>query len=283
VIGNNHLMVYRDAATELYDIDGNRMIGLNSMRSGCTTSFIPAGGVLAAPMLGHGCVCNYPMFASVALRHMPEIEGHRPASVVESWANQAELGLSGGEDADRGDEEGVSGGGAKVAEPFDVSPFRTRNATVEPAGGGILFRTTNDKAGYAVRQAVAPLGKASFEFTVRRAEGKSGEKRHGNAFFVFGPSDKAEEWIECQLYYGGRSSVVIGGRGVERVEEPMKYSRKGALTVTVTVDCRAGTVVVETGGGKAITARITGGMDAIRWYGYGGANSDNLFGEIRVR
>lgn len=282
VIGNNHLMVYRDAATELYDIDGNRMIGLNSMRSGCTTSFIPAGGVLAAPMLGHGCVCNYPMFASVALHHMPEIEGHRPASVLASWANQAESGLSGGEDADRGDEGGAPGEGAKAAAPLDVSPFQARNATVEPADGGILFRTASDKAGYAVRQAEPPLGKARFEFTVRRAEGKSGEKRHGNAFFVFGPSDKAEDWTECQLYYGGRSSVVISGRGVERVEEPIKFSRKGAMSVAVTVDCGAGTVVVETGG-HAVTARITGGMDAIRWYGYGGANADNVFGAIRVR
>ena len=33
VIGNNNLLVYRDAATELYDINSDRMIGLNSVRS----------------------------------------------------------------------------------------------------------------------------------------------------------------------------------------------------------------------------------------------------------
>ena len=85
LIGNSHLLTYRDAATELYDIDSNRTIPFNSMRAGCTTSFIPAGGVMSAPMLGHGCVCNYPMFASVALYHMPGSESMRPKAVQQSW------------------------------------------------------------------------------------------------------------------------------------------------------------------------------------------------------
>lgn len=87
VIGNDELLVYRDAATELYDVRANRMVRFNSVRSGCTTSFIPAGGVLTAPMLGHGCVCNYPMFASLALYHTPMLEDLRPAAVKASWTN----------------------------------------------------------------------------------------------------------------------------------------------------------------------------------------------------
>ena len=89
ILGNNNLLVYRDAATELYDIATKRMIGLNSVRSGCTTSFIPAGGILTAPMLAHGCVCNYPMFASQALYHTEALEAYRPGAVVDSWVNQA--------------------------------------------------------------------------------------------------------------------------------------------------------------------------------------------------
>lgn len=85
LLGNNHILTYRDAATELYDVDANRTIPFNSMRAGCTTSFIPAGGVLTGPMLGHGCVCNYPMFASVALVHMSEIDAIRPEAVRQSW------------------------------------------------------------------------------------------------------------------------------------------------------------------------------------------------------
>jgi hypothetical protein len=78
-------LTYRDAATEIYDIDSDRTIPFNSVRAGCTTSFIPAGGMLSAPMLGHGCVCNYPMFASVALCHMPRIDAVRPEAVRQSW------------------------------------------------------------------------------------------------------------------------------------------------------------------------------------------------------
>jgi hypothetical protein len=92
IIGNDNLLVYRDAATELYDVKANRTVGFYSVRSGCTTSFIPAGGVLTAPMLGHGCVCNYPMFASLALYHMPAIEDVRPASVRASWKNEIREG-----------------------------------------------------------------------------------------------------------------------------------------------------------------------------------------------
>jgi hypothetical protein len=51
---------------------------------------IVAGGVMTAPMLGHGCVCNYPMFASLGLYHCPEIDQYRPAAVMDSWGNQAE-------------------------------------------------------------------------------------------------------------------------------------------------------------------------------------------------
>ena len=85
LIGNQHLLTYRDAATEIYDMDSDRTIPFNSMRAGCTTSLIPANGVLSAPMLSHGCVCNYPMFASLALYHMPGSESMRPKAVQQSW------------------------------------------------------------------------------------------------------------------------------------------------------------------------------------------------------
>lgn len=35
------------------------MIELDLVRSDCTASLIPVGGVMAPPTLGHGCVCNY--------------------------------------------------------------------------------------------------------------------------------------------------------------------------------------------------------------------------------
>lgn len=281
VIGNNHLLVYRDAATELYDIDGNRMIGLNSMRSGCTTSFIPAGGIMAAPMLGHGCVCNYPMFASVALHHMPDIDRHRPARVTASWVNQAKSLEGGGSGADGDDDDDGAPVSPEGGAPMEVGSFRLLNATMEASDGGALFRTSDEKAGYAVRRADAPISKAIFRFTVQRAAGKSGEKRHGNAFFVFGGGPDPGDWVECQLYYGGRSSLVLAGKGVARAEEKAKFDARGRIGVTVAVDIEAGTITLEAAGAR-VSARMTGPMDAIRYFGYGGANSDNVFGPIRV-
>ncbi len=268
VIGNNHLLVYRDAATELYDIHTNRMVGLNSVRSGCTTSFIPAGGVMAAPMLGHGCVCNYPMFASLGLYPCPSIEEVRPKAVRKSWRNQAKDVLK---------PLAADPFAGRDASPADADQLHLVNATVESSGSALRFRTKDEKAGYAVRRAEKPLEKATFRFAVKRAPGTH---RHGNAFFVFGPSTKPEDLVECRLYYGGRSSLMIAGNAVERVDEKIDVG-KGVYEVTVTVDCRGQKVVFEAAGHTVRTA-ITGSLDAVTHYGYGGANADNFFTAIEV-
>jgi hypothetical protein len=277
VIGNNSLLVYRDAATELYDIPANRMIRFNSVRSGCTTGFIPAGGVLTAPMLGHGCVCNYPMFASLGLYHCPDIEPHRPASVTQSWVNQARplLGVSGRSAA-------ADPSASRAVQKVAVERFHLINATLEASGAALLFSTKDQNAGYAVQESAKPLPKAVFSFAVKRAVGKSGERRHGNAFFVCGKGKRPEDWLECRLYYGGRSSLMITGGLVKQVEEKVSLGRRDVFDVTVSVDCAARTVTIEAGGSK-LTSQITGPLDAITHYGYGGSNSDNEFTDVQVR
>lgn len=275
IIGNNNLLVYRDAATELYDITSRRMIGLNSVRSGCTTSFIPAGGVLTAPMLGHGCVCNYPMFASQALYHTEALEPYRPKAVVESWTNQAEgIEVVAGTAIPRG------GGFPKdlAALKVDVDRFELINATMETTPTGVLFSTKDDKAGYAIRKADKPLSAATFRFAVRRAAGAG---RHGNAFFVCGPSGDPQNQIECRLYYGGRSSLMISGGLVEQVEEKIDFKGQDVYEVAVRVDCNAGTVTLGALG-QTLTAELKGDCRAITHYGYGGGNSTNLFTGVQV-
>jgi outer membrane protein assembly factor BamB len=275
IIGNNHLLVYRDAATELYDLPARRMIGLNSVRSGCTTSFIPAGGILTAPMLGHGCVCNYPMFASLAMYPTHDFEPYRPKRVVASWENEA-----------AGTE--IVGGVAVPRRPefpkdlrdvnVDVARYTPTNATLKKAEGGLLFSTDDDTVGYALRPAEHPVRKASFRCAVRRA---SGPGRHGNAFLVLSPEGAPEKLIECRLYYGGRSSLMITGPGVERVDKRAEFQRGGVYTMRVDVDCPAGVVTFQAAGQK-LTAKMNDPWPAVAAYGYGGGNSDNLFTGIRV-
>lgn len=149
------------------------------------------------------------------------------------------------------------------------------NCTVKASGPALLLSTKDASAGYAIRKFAAPVEQAVFAFTVQRAPGT---QRHGNAFFVCGPSDRPENCIECRLYYGGRSSMMITGSQVEQVEEKASFTRRDAFAVAVSIDCKARTVTFAAGG-KELTARIAGPIDAITHYGYGGANSDNLFTE----
>jgi hypothetical protein len=277
LIGNNNLLVCRDAATEFYDIGGNRTVRLNSVRSGCTTSFIPAGGIVTAPMLAHGCVCNYPMFASLGLFHWPEIEQHRPVAVTKSWVNRMN-GLAATAVPTRS--------GTVATDPFastggktDIGKFRLINASMENAGSGFLLSTKDQNAGYAVRRADKPLEKATFTFAVKRAPGKG---RYGNAFFVCGSSEKPEDWIECRLYYGGRRSITIAGSRVEKAEAKMGSIKTDVFAVTVSIDCKERTVTFEAGGAR-LTSKITESIDALTHYGCGGANSASLFTEILVR
>jgi len=274
IIGNNNLLVYRDAATELYDIASQRMTGLNSVRSGCTTSFIPAGGILTAPMLGHGCVCNYPMFASQALYHTEDLEPYRPKAVVDSWKNQAE-GI-----------EVVAGvalpkaGFPKDLVKLTVDPdhFELTNATLKAVPSGVLFSTKDKNAGYAIRKADKPMSSATFRFAVRRAPGAG---RHGNAFFVCGPSGDPQSLIECRLYYGGRSSLMITGALMEQAEKKIEFRGRDIYEAIVRVDCAARTVTVEAMG-QTLSTKLKGNCETITHYGYGGGNSDNVFTAVSV-
>lgn len=262
ILGNNYLLFYRDAATELYDIPRRRMIGLNSVRSGCTTSFIPAGGIVTAPMLGHGCVCNYPMFASLALFHDTRVESWRPAAVVRSWTNRVPA------------KPVIS-----VVTNVQIEKFRLINATIQREPFGFALTSNDQGAGYAVRESDRPLQKAVFSFAVKR---RPGTKRHGNAFFVCGARKKPEDWIECRLYYGGRRTMEIAGNVVEPAKIAFNPSRTDALHVVVTVDCKAQTVTLEAAEAK-LTTRITKPVETITHYGVGGANADNCFSEIALR
>jgi hypothetical protein len=274
VIGNDNLLVYRDAATELYDVAKNRMIGINSLRSGCTTSFIPAGGVMTAPMLGHGCVCNYPMFASMALYHLPQADSFRPALVTESWHNQAEAIIA-------AHAATFPRPGATVPDenPIDLKAFHLINSVLTAAPGpAVRFETKDSKAGYAVRKVATPVKRATFTFSVSRAPI---EGRHGNAFFVCGNGNQPENWIECRLFYGGRRTAEIAGEHAQTVTEEIDFPRQRTHSVTVTVDCEARTVTL-IAAGRTLTSRIEGSLDTITHVGYGGVNSANVFTDIKI-
>jgi outer membrane protein assembly factor BamB len=74
-IASEHLALIRDGHASYFDLANGRQTFFTGVRAGCTNSLIPAGGILNAPNFSHGCSCNYAVFASLALMHMPEGEG----------------------------------------------------------------------------------------------------------------------------------------------------------------------------------------------------------------
>ena len=251
---------------------GNRSIGLNSVRSGCTTSFIPAEGIVTAPMLGHGCVCNYPMFASLGLYYSPGIEQYRPASVTNSWRNRADELLASLRKA-------AAAAPGFAGPKIETAKFHLINCIMENDGPGVVVSTKGNSSGYALRAVEAPMARGVFTFAVQRAP--TPEKRSGNVFFVFGTSEKPDDWLECRLYYGGRRSMMITGKCVQEVEKKIELPA-GVFQVTVAIDCQARTVDFAVNGAK-LTSKITGPFGAISHYGLGGGNAANLLTSLSVR
>ena len=71
-IANQHVLTLRDAHAAYFDLDSGRETFLRGIRSGCTNDLLPAGGILNGPNFSHGCICNWPVWTSFAMVHMPE-------------------------------------------------------------------------------------------------------------------------------------------------------------------------------------------------------------------
>lgn len=82
-LGCSHLLLMRDAHATYYDLDHGEHTYLRGIRSGCTNSLVPAGGVLSAPNFSRHCNCNYPISTSVAFVTLPESEGWDQSSWCE--------------------------------------------------------------------------------------------------------------------------------------------------------------------------------------------------------
>ena len=76
-IANQHVLTLRDAHAAYFDLQSGRETFLRGIRSGCTNDLLPAGGILNGPNFSHGCICNWPIWTSFAMVHMPEAERWR--------------------------------------------------------------------------------------------------------------------------------------------------------------------------------------------------------------
>ncbi len=73
-VGNKHLLFLRNKCATYVDIDSQKEYSLRNLRSGCSNSLVAADGLLNVPCFSTGCVCNYPLQTSFAMKQMPESE-----------------------------------------------------------------------------------------------------------------------------------------------------------------------------------------------------------------
>ena len=74
-IAGEHLITFRSGSAGYYDLDSMSGTGnFGGFRSGCSSTLIPANGVLNAPDYTRTCSCGYQNQTSLALVHMPDVE-----------------------------------------------------------------------------------------------------------------------------------------------------------------------------------------------------------------
>ena len=74
-IAGEHLVTFRSGSAGYYDLDSMSGTGnFGGFRSGCSSTLIPANGVLNAPDYTRTCSCGYQNQTSLALVHMPDVE-----------------------------------------------------------------------------------------------------------------------------------------------------------------------------------------------------------------
>ena len=73
-VGNVNLLFLRSNCAAYVDVKSGKQFNIRSLRSGCSNSLVAADGLLNVPCFSMGCVCNYPIQTSFAMRHMPETE-----------------------------------------------------------------------------------------------------------------------------------------------------------------------------------------------------------------
>ncbi len=71
-VGCKHLMLVRNRSATYFDVESQKEYSLRNLRSGCSNSLVAADGLLNMPCFSLGCVCNYPVQTSLALRYMPQ-------------------------------------------------------------------------------------------------------------------------------------------------------------------------------------------------------------------
>jgi len=143
-IAGENIVTFRSANAGFYDMVNYGGVGnWGGFRSGCTSTLIPAGGVLSAPKFDQDCDCNFPIQTSLAFVHMPWLETWTTGGRI---MDPKRIGINLGAPGDRVSDEGTfwlgypsvgrrSPSVPTVTEPDDTEWFRHRSSRM--AGDGL--------------------------------------------------------------------------------------------------------------------------------------------------
>ena len=82
-LGCPHMILMRDGFGSYLDLATGVRTSFRGIRSGCTNTMIPAGGLVSAPNYSHHCNCNYPVYVSLAFAPMTETAAWDPTPAEE--------------------------------------------------------------------------------------------------------------------------------------------------------------------------------------------------------
>ncbi|MBM3878828.1 MAG: hypothetical protein FJ387_03785 [Verrucomicrobia bacterium] len=148
-VASEHLLTFRSGAAGYYDLATHAGTGnFGGFRSGCSSSLIPANGVLNAPDYTRTCSCAYQNQTSLALVPMPEVEQWTFGWLSTNTTSQRRLdrlGINLGAPGDRRDPSGTlwldfpSVGGSSPSVPIELAGsgtnfFRRHASQVSGAG-----------------------------------------------------------------------------------------------------------------------------------------------------
>ncbi|MBI5801126.1 MAG: PQQ-binding-like beta-propeller repeat protein [Verrucomicrobia bacterium] len=212
-----HLYTMRSGTAAFYDkrLDSGT-IHVSGPRSGCTSSVIPANGVLNVPYFFEGCSCSYPLPMALSLVSLPptfEQWAAWGATPSNSLAGKVErVGINFGAPGDRKTDDGT----LWLGFPAVGGPSPKMEVRTEPAAPEFYYRHSVwieggegwpwvGASGVKGLQAVTVAGLKAGTYTVRLtfAEPEAGMKAGGRKFTVRLQNQIALEHLDVLAESGG--------------------------------------------------------------------------------
>jgi len=126
----NNLLLFRSGSAGFVDLDrGGGTANLGGFKSGCTSSLIPAEGMLNAPDYTRTCTCNYQNQTSLGLIHMPDMEYWTSFTLGRGSQGVKRLGVNFGAPGNRPADDGT----LWVPFPATDAPSPELDLRVQPA------------------------------------------------------------------------------------------------------------------------------------------------------